>query len=61
MQFFSRNCTHILARTHGKNFGHTFLVKIASKRTSLKLAFDSEPYTMQESRFEATKDHGKNL
>ena len=35
MQFFFRNCTHIiLTRTQAKKFD-TFLVKIASKRTSL--------------------------
>ena len=36
MQFFFRNCTHILTRTHEKRFEDMFLVKIASKGTSLK-------------------------
>ena len=36
MQFFSRNCTHILTRPQGKKFEYMFLVKIASKGTSLK-------------------------
>ena len=35
MQFFFRNCTHILTRTQGKKFEDMFLVKIASKGTSL--------------------------
>ena len=35
MQFFFRNCTHILTRTQAKKFEDTFLVKIASKGTSL--------------------------
>ena len=35
MPFFFRNCTHIL--TQGKKFEDMFLVKIASKRTSLTL------------------------
>ena len=34
--FFLRNCTHILARTQEEKFEDMFLVKIASKRTSLK-------------------------
>ena len=33
--FFFRNCTHILIRTQGKKFEDMFLVKIASKGTSL--------------------------
>ena len=36
MQFFSRNCTHILARTQGEIFEYMFLDKIASKGTSLR-------------------------
>ena len=36
MQAFFRNCTHILTRTQGKEFEGMFLVKIASKGTSLK-------------------------
>ena len=36
MQVFFRNCTHILTRTQGKKFEDMFLVKIASKGTSLK-------------------------
>ena len=36
MQFFLRNCTQILTRTKGKKFEDKFLVKIASKGTSLK-------------------------
>ena len=32
---FFRNCTHILTRTQGKKFEDMFLVKIASKGTSL--------------------------
>ena len=35
MQFVFRNCTHILTRTQGKKFEDMFLVKIASKGTSL--------------------------
>ena len=35
MQFFFINCTHILTRTQGKKFEDMFLVKIASKGTSL--------------------------
>ena len=35
MQFFVRNCTHILTRTQGKKFEDMFLFKIASKGTSL--------------------------
>ena len=35
MQVFFRNCTHILARTQGNKFEDMFLVKIASKGTSL--------------------------
>ena len=35
MQFFFRDCTHILTRTQAKKFEDTFLVKIASKGTSL--------------------------
>ena len=35
MQFFFRNCTHILTRTQGKMFEDMFLVKMASKGTSL--------------------------
>ena len=35
MQFFFRNCTHILTRTQAKKFEDTFLVNIASKGTSL--------------------------
>ena len=37
MQFFFRNCTHILTRTQGKKFEDMFLVKIASKGTSLNI------------------------
>ena len=33
---FFRNCTHILTRTPGKKFEDMFLVKIASKGTSLR-------------------------
>ena len=36
MQFFSRNCTYVLTRTQGEKFEDMFLVKIASKGTSLK-------------------------
>ena len=35
MQFFFMNCTHILTRTQGEKFKDMFLVKIASKGTSL--------------------------
>ena len=35
---FFRNCTHMLRRTQGKKFEDMFLVKIASKGTSLNLA-----------------------
>ena len=37
IKIFSRNCTHILTRTQGKKFEDMFLVKIASKGTSLTL------------------------
>ena len=38
MQFFQGFfCTHILTRTQGKKFDDMFLVKIASKGTSLRL------------------------
>ena len=41
MQFFFRNCTHILTGTQGKTFEDMFLVKIANEGTSLKfLTFD---------------------
>ena len=36
MQFFPGNCTHILTRSQGKKFEYMFLVKIASKGTSLR-------------------------
>ena len=36
MQLFLRNCTHLLTRTQGEKFEYMFLVKIASKRTSLR-------------------------
>ena len=36
MQFFFKNCTHILTRTEGIKFEDMFLVKIASKGTSLR-------------------------
>ena len=36
MQFFFRNCTYTLTRTQRKKFEDMFLVKIASKGTSLK-------------------------
>ena len=35
MQDFFRNCTHILTRTQEEKFEDMFLVKIASKGTSL--------------------------
>ena len=35
--FFSRDCTHILKRTQGEKFEYMFLVKIASKETSITL------------------------
>ena len=35
MQFFFRNCAHILRRTQEKKFEDMFLGKIASKGTSL--------------------------
>ena len=35
MHFFSKNHTHILTKTQGKKFQYMFLVKIASKGTSL--------------------------
>ena len=34
MQFFFRNCTHMLARTQEKKFEDMICVKIASKETS---------------------------
>ena len=36
MQFFFRNCAHMLTRTQGESFEDMFLVKIANKDTSLK-------------------------
>ena len=36
---FFKNCTHILTRTQGKKFEDMFLVKIASKGTSLMKHF----------------------
>ena len=39
MQFFFRNCTHILKRTQGEKLEDMFLIKIASKRTSLNEAW----------------------
>ena len=36
MQFFFRNGTHILTRTHRKKFEDMFLFNIANKGTSLK-------------------------
>ena len=38
IQFSFRNCTPILTRTQGKKFEDMFLVKIASKGTSLIMA-----------------------
>ena len=38
MQFVVMNCTHILTKTQGKKFEDMFLVKIASKGTSLSIA-----------------------
>ena len=35
LQFFFINCTHLLTRTQGEKFEDMFLVKIASKGTSL--------------------------
>ena len=35
MQFYNRNCTHILRRTQGEKLEDTFLVKLASEGTSL--------------------------
>ena len=35
MQNVFRNCTHILTKTKGKKFEDMFLIKIASKGTSL--------------------------
>ena len=37
MEFFFRNCTHILTRTQGKKFEDMFLIKVTSKGTSLSL------------------------
>ena len=37
MQSFFRNCTHILTRTQGEKFEDMFLVKIASKGTTLNV------------------------
>ena len=42
MQFFFRNCTHILTKTKGKKFDDVLLVKIASKGTSLKEYFKND-------------------
>ena len=39
MQFFSRNCTHILTRTQGKKFEYMFFVKIVSNGASLRDLF----------------------
>ena len=44
MQFFFRNCTHILTKTKGKKFQDMFLVRIASKGTSLShMEFENLP------------------
>ena len=42
--FFFRNCTHTLTRTQGKKFEDMFLVKVASKGTSLNVQFFSAVY-----------------
>ena len=42
MQFFFRNCTHILTRTLEKKFEEMFLVKIGRKGTSLSLSKTSK-------------------
>ena len=47
MQFFFRNCNHILTRTQGEKFEDIFLVKIASKETSLKSVLCSSVSLLQ--------------
>ena len=44
MQLFFRNCTHILTRTQRKKFEDMFLIKIASKGTSLIQSTESNMY-----------------
>ena len=39
MQFIFRNCTHTLTRTQREKFEDMFLIKMASKGTSLSFAF----------------------
>ena len=46
-RFFFRNCTHILTRTQGRKFEDMFLVKIASKGTSLRLLLTQQFLTFQ--------------
>ena len=43
IQFFFWNCTHKLTRTQGEKFEDMFLVKIASKGTSLKSLWNLFP------------------
>ena len=38
MHFVFRNCTHILTKTKGEKFEDMFLVRIASKGTSLNMS-----------------------
>ena len=47
MQFFLRNCTHILTRTQGEKVEDMFLVKIASKGTSLTVTVKNGNHTIQ--------------
>ena len=43
MQLFFRNCTYILTKTQEERFEDMFLVKIASKRSSLRAFIGVEP------------------
>ena len=45
MQFFLRNCTHILTRTQGGKFDDMLLVKIASTVTPLRQFLSISEYT----------------
>ena len=63
MQFFFMNCTHILTRTQGEKFEDMFLVKIASKGTSLKLDSHNcrRPLTVLYLKFVIPRSYAYNL
>ena len=50
---FFRNCTQILTRTQGKKFEDMFLVKVASKGTSLNRLWSSPVFFKHYIRFGA--------